>query len=283
MKISALVGVAGLAAVALSAPAFAALPANDNAEDAAAYVTPNSWAFGSNGGSGWAPWNIQNNNGAAPFTGSFLANNAGNGDLDDVDTPPHAWGSYANGTGVQKFAAYRQLTGDGLFVSQNLVNGQSITIYHENGDIQGGGYAGVHFGPTAVGSLDPFAGGTVGALNGQASFGFFGGDNNYKIVDALGTLDTGIPWSNRGFAVTFTLINQNTGQYTMSITRLSDSANFVFPNRQVNGGIFGIGLFNYDTEFGNVYWNSVSIVPTPGSAALLGLAGLCGLRRRRQA
>jgi hypothetical protein len=73
----------------------------------------------------------------------------------------------------------------------------------------------------------------------------------------------------------------NTGNYSLRVTRLSDSAVFNFNNRQVSGGVDGIGLFNYDAEFNDQFFNSVALIPAPGAAALLGLGGLCAARRRR--
>lgn len=276
MRSSALLRAAGLAAaVIVAAPAFAALPASDNADDPAYNA---GWNSGSNGGTGWFPWVI-NVDQAQGFAGTFTAG-GGNGDLNNIKSPNRAWGTYANSNGTQKVAAYRRLTGD-AFNSANLVNGQKITIFQENGNIQPGGFVGMIFGPTNYGAFQPFSGGLSGTLNGQALFGFFGGDNNYKIVDALGTLDTGIGFTDAGLKVEFTLNNVNTGNYSLRVTRLSDSAVFNFNNRQVSGGVDGIGLFNYDAEFNDQFFNSVALIPAPGAAALLGLGGLCAARRRR--
>lgn len=263
------------AGLALAAPAFAALPAGDNADDLA-YA--GGWVGGTNGGFGWFPWVMQVDQGAG-FAGTFRAGGT-NADLNNIKSPNHAWGMYGNNNGAQKVAAYRRLTGD-AFNTNNLVNGQTISIYQENGSIQNGGFVGMSFGASNLGTTDPFSGGIVGVPNGQSTFGFFGGDANYRLTDADGVLDTGIGFTNAGVRVDFTLINTNTGLYNLTVTRLSDSAVFNFNGRHINGGIDSIGLYSYDAEFNDQFFNSVSIVPGPGSMALLGLGGLLAARRRR--
>ncbi|HVU62938.1 MAG TPA: hypothetical protein VHC70_03110 [Phycisphaerales bacterium] len=263
------------AGLALCAPAFASLPASDNADDPA---YSGGWTGGTNGGYGWFPWVI-NVDQASGFAGTFLAG-AGNGDLNNIKSPNHAWGIYANNGGVQRVAAYRRLTGD-AFNTNNLVNGQTITIFQENGSIQGGGFVGMSFGAANLAALDPFSLGLSGSPNGQSTFGFFGGDNDYKIIDADGTLDTGIGFTDAGLRVDFTLVNTSSGAYNMTVTRLSDNTVFNFNGRHINGGIDSIGLYNYDAEFNDQFFNSVAIVPGPGSMALLGLGGLLAARRRR--
>ncbi|HMN42157.1 MAG TPA: hypothetical protein PKE29_15030 [Phycisphaerales bacterium] len=267
---------AGLAVGAIASPTLASLPASDNADDAA-YA--GGWNAGTNGGSGWFPW-VMNVDQAGGFAGTFQAG-AGNGDLNNIKSPNNAWGMYGNNNGVQKVAAYRRLTGD-AFNTNNLVNGQTITIFQENGSIQSGGFVGMSFGAANLATTDPFSGGLVGTPNGQSTFGFFGGDANYRLTDADGALDTGIPFTDAGLRVDFQLLNSNLGSYNLTVTRLSDSMVFNFNNRHINGGIDSIGLYSYDAEFNDQFFNSVSIVPTPASIGVLGLGGLLAARRRRR-
>jgi hypothetical protein len=266
-----------LIVAALAGSAFAAIPNGDIADNSP-YPT-NNWTGGQNGGFGWGNWVHQVSTGGA-FAGAFTAGNS-NGDLEDIKSPNHAWGSFANGNGQQKFAAFRRLQGDD-FNTANLVNFQSIIMSIEHGDIQNGGFAGMGWGARSFSNADPRASGLSGALFDQALFGFYGGQSNYTLQDALGTLDTGIPFTNRGLRVTFTLTNSLTGTYDLTVERLGPSPQvWNFNNRQINGGIDAISLYNFDAEFGNVYFNSVSLIPAPGAAALLGLGGLLAARRRR--
>jgi hypothetical protein len=277
MNVRSLCGAAALAAVAAT-PALASIPNSDIADNNTPYVASNSWAAGQNGGFGWGNWVHQISN-PTGFAGTYLADSS-SGDLNNIKSPNYAWGSYANGTGQQKFAAFRRLQGDD-FNTANLVNGQSIIMSMEHGGIQQSGFAGMGWGSRAFTDADPQSAGLSGAIKDQALFGFYGGTANYTLTDSLGTLDTGIGWTDAGLQVTFTLVNAGSGSYNLTVKRLSDNQVFNFNNRQIAGGIDAISLYNFDTEEANVYFNSVSLVPAPGAAALMGLGGLLAARRRR--
>jgi hypothetical protein len=137
------------------------------------------------------------------------------------------------------------------------------------------------FGAANLSAFSPFSSGLTGSLNGQSLFGFFGGDANYKIVDADGTLDTGLGFTNRGLSVSFKLINVNTGEYNMRVIELVGNVIHDYNGRHVNGGIDSIGLYNYNAQNNDAFFNSVSIIPAPGTLALLGIGGLIVARRRR--
>lgn len=267
--------VLGASALLLASSAFAAIP-NDDIADNSPYTSAN-WAAGQNGGFGWGNW-VHQVSAPTGFAGAFTAQFEG--DLNNIKSPTRAWGSFANGSGVQKFAAFRRLQGDD-FNTANLLNGQSITMSIEHGGIQQGGFAGMGWGSRSFTDADPQSGGISGATKDQALFGFYGGTSNYSLTDSLGTLDTGIGFTDAGLRVTFTLTNSLSGSYSLSVVRLSDNAVFNFPNRQISGGIDAISLYNYDAEEANVYFNSISLIPAPGAAALLGLGGLIAARRRR--
>lgn len=273
-----LASVAALAGLAIAGSAMASIPANDNADNST-YTTGNNWLSGQNGGTGWGPW-VFNTFNPTGSVGSFLGG-SGNGDLQDIKSPNKAWGSFANGAGTQAFAAYRRLQGD-TFNTANLVNGQTVAISLEHGNIQNGGFAGVGFGAPSFGIASPYSSGLTGSANFQTLVGFFGGSSFYQVRDPAGTLTTSIPFSDRGLRIEFTLNNANTGDYTLKLTRIdTPSITQTITGRQINGGIDSIGLYNYDTEQGDVYFNQFSVVPAPASVALLGLGGLVAARRRR--
>lgn len=283
-----------LAGLAIAAPAFAALPASDNASDG---VYSGGLASGLNGGSGWLPWVVQTNGGAGAFAGSYRStagaaggNGAsGNPGMSDIGSLPgnFAWGTFAGGTntnGFGKFAAHRRLTGD-AFNTNNLVNGQTIGIgfEHSNINISPSGFAGVKFG--GLQSIDPFTGGLTGTLTGNAMFGFQGGDTTYSIWDNSGKFDTGIAFSRRGLLVEFILVNDFLDLYNLRVTALDTNVVSNFNGRtKRGGGIDQISLYNWYTNGGggqDAHFNQLSLVPAPGAAALLGLGGLMVARRRR--
>lgn len=288
MKISAFVGIAGLAAVALSAPAFSAIPAADNADDPA--YNGFSWANGSNGGFGFLPWAIQTAPGAGGGNAGTYTQNVGNSGLQDIGSPNRAWATFANGGNTpNKVAAHRRFDNTSSQFPASLVNLQTIAASMENSDNlnsgQTPGWVGMIFGSS--GTIDPFGGGSTGTLNGAFGFGFRGGENTYKIYDAFGVFDTGLTFTNRGINVSFQMLNTLNGSYRATITPLGPSPQSpVVRNGQIFGAIDGFSFYNWGFNGGNGddnFFNNISIVPTPGATALLGLAGLCGMRRRRQA
>lgn len=286
---------AGLAVGAMTSSTLASVPVIDKADFYD--PTPGSWSGnGVPGGSTWTNnWVFQSDNGGTGAAGSFLAG-AGNGDLNNIKSPNRAWGSYANnggqGDSTARFVASRRFQSDD-FNTANMLTGQTFTMYMENGGIQStglgaprDGVAGISLGSgstTDPALLNPFVGGNVGALNSHAQFllAFRGGSANYLFWDSSGaTVDTGIGWRDSGVRLDFTLNNAFLGTYTATITPVTGGTPFSY-NGVINGGIDRVSLHNWDAEWDNVYWNTVSVVPTPASIGLLGFGGLFAARRRR--
>ncbi len=293
--VSVLTCAAGLAVGAMTSSALASVPVFDKADHYS--PTPGSWSGnGVPGGSTWTTnWVFQTDGGGTGAAGSYLADGSSS-DLNNIKSPNYAWGSYANDGGqapsTSRFVASRRFQSDD-FNTANLLTGQTFTMYMENGSIQSTGFgaprdgiAGISLGSGGTNDpalLDPFVSGNTGALNTHAQFlmAFRGGSANYFFWDSSGAaVDTGIGFRDSGVRLDFTLNNAFFGTYTATLTPVTGGTPFSY-NGTISGGIDRVSLHNWDAEWNNVYWNTVSVIPTPASVGLLGLGGLAALRRRR--
>ena len=277
-----------VAVLAASSSVFAANLASDNASDSA---YSSGWANGSNGGTGFGAWELQTSlqpDGAAGF---FTAG-TGNTDLNNIDTSDKAWGMYANeagsgGNDVQIAGAVRPLTGGSLAV------GQSIVVSMEHGGIQSGsltannpprtgGWVGFTFNPFGGLLPDPIS--PLTAINGIFGFGFQGGASEYLIYDVTapsGRSSGGIPFTDGGLVATFTLTSSTT--YSLQVVTLGVGGQTYNLSGDITGSIDTIGLFNRNAEQNDVFFNSLAVVPEPGTLALGALAlGVVALRRLRR-
>lgn len=270
----------------------AAVTASDNADNAA---YNSGWNNGSNGGSGFQPWAFASFADSGQ-TGGFVATTS-NTDLNAIRSPNRAWGSFSNQGFSPRSAFYRTFSSSGPLDTDTLVNFQTVSVLLENGGLQSGEVSWVGVGlRSGTGNAEPFAGG--GTLNFASPsapflFGFRGGQNTYRIFDAGGEFDTGIGFRNDGLRIEFQLLDRATGNYQLRVTTLFNTTTSTF-NRSVGASAGGtlntLGLYNYNAGrpsdtgnlFGeNAYFNSISVVPTPGVGAMLGLGGVMALRRRR--
>ncbi|MBT8043625.1 MAG: PEP-CTERM sorting domain-containing protein, partial [Verrucomicrobiae bacterium] len=113
-------------------------------------------------------------------------------------------------------------------------------------------------------------GGVVGL-----EFSFTGGDSNYKFDD--GTVFDGDSFTADGVDIDFTLTAS--GQYSVAGGSVTGTLNNSLTT------IDRIEVFNISAGPGddrNVFFNNLSVVPEPSSAALLGLGCLALLMRRRK-
>jgi hypothetical protein len=186
----------------------AARPVADDDASNSAYAP--GFANGSNGGTGFAAWQLTpaSSGGAAGF---FLGDSNNNGCFNDgLGTCPPcgpginvfgtAFGLYANSGGTAR--ALR------VFAAGGMVAGRSFSVDFDNGCLDGAG--------TKAGfALQNAAGETRFELY------FNAGDTVYRIRDASGTsVSTGVGFTQRGLHVVFTLTGPNS--YTVAITRLMD-------------------------------------------------------------
>ena len=200
-------------------------------------------------------WAITLTSGDAGQNGDFSGNSGTNGDGSGAGAGASAWALYAN-TGQTASAVYT-LAGGGLSI------GQSLSLDFDNGNIDLGGSVGMVL---LNGGTEAFA------------FTFTGGDANYSIFDGA-TTDTGVGFTDDGQNVSITLTSA--GTYSVDGTLLTGT----FNNGQTT--IDEVRVFNFNAGAGgpsNLFFNNLSVtqVPEPSSSALLTLAGLALILRRRK-
>ena len=250
--------------------AAAAGSAWDNAGETA-YA--DGWQTGDAGGSGWgSAWSLSTSvvppdgNIAGHFVGTSQNNGGGDG---NVDVSGASWGLYANG-GYMSYA-------DRSFAGA-LGIGQSVILDMDNGYVDAGGQFG--FTLTAYGD--------IGSTE-RFSFFFLGGSNNY--FTGTGQMywttdtDTGVPFTSAGLQVAFTLTGAQA--YSVAITPAGGSTTTLNGSFLIAATNFDhIELYNFNSGSSSAndgFFNSVQVIPEPGTTALVfaGLSGLLALRRRR--
>lgn len=263
---------------------LAASPAFDSASDPAYHPggVP-TWTNGSNGGYGFGPWFFQTNIPSGGFAGHFIWTSTENGNgVDDgnvngqasdgdIDTAipagNGAWGLYAGGDVSSWSIALRPFSGA-------LASGDVFTVDFDNGSIVNG--QAIH-----LALMSSFF---------QPAFRltFVGGDTFYQISDYFGPRYIGMDFGDEGF--TLSIAMADTTNYVMNLTR-RDGAVFTtngtlryeaYSFQAYNAGAAGLG----GGAAYNLYINSMSIVPEPGTIALFSSAAVVAgwvLWRRRKA
>jgi len=236
-----------------------------------------AWNPGDNGGTGWGGgWTFRNqsnvvltttNSGRGWFVASSTGNNGGGGDSNgdgDINSPStgRAWGLYSNAT--DQVYAIRPFT-DVLFV------GQTVTWDIDNGNIASGQVVGLRFlsNPADINSR-------------VFEARFVGGDSFYTTVGNPGTTTT-IPFSREGLHLEYTLTGPTT--YSLEITRLVDGATQTVTGNNVNANT--ISALAFKNQFAgsgaaaDAYLNNISVIPEPGSLALV-VSGAFWIARKRR-
>ena len=244
--------------VVVSSPSFAASVAFDCASNS---TYDSGWTSGMNGGSGFGAWTLTPQpNGSAGF---FVWDSTQNGSFPSggINTGGESLGFYGNGAAAD---GWRSFLGGSLSVDQ------TFRIDLDNGWIGTG---------TSVG---------WGLQNSSSQnlfeVWFTGGDSFYTYNDSAGTHASSVGWTDDGLTLRFTL----TGSTNYSFSIIQGIATNTYNGYLISQGNQGIQQFhiwnggagggqNYDA-----YINTMSVVPEPGTMALLGLAlaGMTALIRR---
>lgn len=254
------------------AGAWAASNAYDRASNAA--YNGASWPDGSNGGFGFGPWSFSTVGGAAGrFVGNSTFNNSGDPafsgpDGFDVNTSgpgtnaDAAFGLYANA--FNESYATRPFTGA-------LSPGQTFTLRFDNGNINSGARVGFRLlNDSNEARLNVF---------------FRGGDGQYTAQGADGGAfsNTSINFTRSGVAVTFTLLDANSGTLTLRRQISGETSNqLISLGGSASSGITRVQLYNVGAGSGgtfDAFFNEPAI-PEPTSTALAALACLALARRR---
>ncbi len=237
----------------LAAQSQTATQALDNAADPA---YSGGWTNGSDGGAGFGPWTLTGSGVLGSNTNGYFVGTSTNnafGTPPGIDTAGKSWGIYANKTNFT--AAYRG------FNSAVPVGG-TVRLDMDNGYIDNGNADGfVLRNGNASGSYTNYNSGA------RLEFLYIGGDssNSYKVVDAAGLSNIGVPFTGTGLHLQFTLDTANT--YTLLVIDNATGNT----NATVNGTLGGtagaalnsIALYNRNAGSGtanNAYFNSLQII-----------------------
>jgi hypothetical protein len=199
--------------------------------------------------------------GNGSVNGDFHGNSANNGGSggSGAGAGSDAWAMYANsGQTATSSAAVTPLTG--LSVSHI---GDYISLDFDNGFIDGGSSVGVRF-------LDSNS-------NVRLTFQFVGGNTDYQILDASGTVDPGKVFTADGFNIKLALTS-NSGGYTLTTTGSSPSSTSG-TLLQNTSSLDMIQVFNTNAGGGdarNLYFNNLAIsaVPEASPALMIPLASI---------
>ncbi len=252
-----------LLASVLVSTALWASPASDNASNYGG-----GWTDGSNGGSGFLNWSLNNNNGTSgAAAGNFLGSSTDG--AGDINVSGNSFGLYANSDGGAYSTAVRSF-------ATSLSNGDQFTfdvaLNYDNGN------KGFNL-RTAGDSVFNFNLGSGGSVSSSTA-----------------TLNagpgTGYDWGGNDAVLNFSFAMNSSTSFLYDISRTS-SAGFqgtLFSGEVtgVVGNIDNFEFYNAGTDDGsaqnNLYFNNLNVIPEP-SAVLLFLSGLgmiVTIRRRRR-
>jgi predicted outer membrane repeat protein len=212
----------------------------------------NAWTSSSNGGQGFGPWTLTETSTNINSDGFFLGSSTNNGNgTNNIDVGGDSWGIYANGGNLT--VAYRPFT-------NSLAASDLLGVEMDNGYVNATGSVGfvlrhgnVMSSPTNY---------TTGA---RMQFLYVGFDptNSYKVVDANGEHNLGVPFTGTGLQLVFTLTTTDT--YTLlTIDNATGATNSMFSGTLAGSGtVDSIALFNNNAGAGsgnNIYFNSLQTI-----------------------
>ncbi|MBS0660494.1 MAG: hypothetical protein JSR82_19915 [Verrucomicrobia bacterium] len=242
----------------LLAPAKEQVPlADDNASNSA---YNGGWGEGSNGGNGFGPWTIRSvsdNSKGESHAGAFIADTDANADLVNVGIKKKAFGLFANGVVYEQSVAFRAF-------SKPLAVGMSFSFLFLHSEIvKKFDHDDPAPGSSGVTLRTGNANGSAGDYNKGArfEFGVYEGQGNYQIYDGEKKQDTGIPTSEGGLSVTFTLVSADT--YDLEVTKLDGKRTTTLKGRKLGGAAGGalesFCIFNRDGEKNDIFFNGFQV------------------------
>jgi len=251
----------------------------DTASDAA---YNSGFSNGSNGGSGFGAWQINNTSANSSQDGEFIGDSSqnGSGTSGNINTTGNkSWGMYANSGNTA--SAVRPFVSGGVNGSTTLGVGETVSISMDTGFEDTGAVTGI--------SLQNSSGTT------RFEFYFTGGQSFYDLNVAGAEKSTnltgsnGIPFTSDGLSLTFTQLGGTS--WSLAVTP-SGGATHTYSSTDFGtlaaSDISQIRLFNFNggsNSAKNTYFNNIQVVPEPSSGGLLvaALGGLgilaCGRRR----
>lgn len=259
-----LAGIASMAmALVITTGAFGY--AYDNAADAA---YNSGWSTGTNGGTGFGPWNL--NPYGWPLGSSYMATHS----TVDIKTAGRAWG-YAGSSDTYSYA--------GIDGTRDLLSpmaaGDTFSM-----DIDNGVQAPVAFSYNDGGFGMALQDSTGAELVGLYAFSSVPGF--YQAVDASGAINPVMPVITTGFHLSITLTSAST--YSMTLTPIGGSPVVRTGTMKSGGPVSRIRLWQYNLENGpdgvnDTYFNNMQAVPEPSTMLALAAGAGFVLRRRRKA
>ena len=256
-------------ALLLAGSAWGSLIADDNGGNYSSWGTD-----GDQGGSGFSPWTFKSQvGGGGGFAGYYLAQGAGFTN----------WAMYANQAqlgGQPQAVAYREFTGGALAVGQTF----NVRFYNEQVNYSGGSVGFTIRNGNATNSAADYN------TSSRFEFSFLNGATNYYVYDDSGTFHTAIPLQNTGLDLRFTLTGADS--YNLQVVELATGTTNSFNGRTLGGtsgqGLDSVALYNRfagnGADEGNIRFDNMSVIPEPGTLAMLAFAtaGLITFLRRRR-
>jgi hypothetical protein len=238
---------------------LSALLPSDNAADP---VYNDFYPFWRNmeGGTGFGSWFLMASTNNASLDGFFIGSSTNNaaGTSPGIDTAGRSWGIYANSGSLA--VAYRGPTEmSPAFLLPLVQVGQSFLISMDNGNIDAGGSVGfvLRNGDALNGPNDYIVGARFEFL-----YTGFDATNSYKVLDAGGQRNIGVPFTGTGLRLVFTLNTANT--YTLlTIDNATGTTNTVTGTLSGSGPIESLALFNSNAGTGpshDVFFNSLQVI-----------------------
>ncbi len=230
--------------------------ADDNASQGA---YDGGWGDGKNGGKGFGSWTIKSASvsGAESHAGAFIADTEANADLVGVSINKKAFGLFANGVGFEQAVAFRGFDKPlkpGMSFSFLMKHGEIVKKFETDDPAPGSSGVTLRTG-NANGGCDDYNRGA------RFEFGVYEGQGNYQIYDGEKKQDTGIPTSDGGLSVTFSLVTADT--YDLEVTKLDGKKTVTLKGRKLGGAAGAVlesfCIFNRDGEKNDAFFNGFQI------------------------